>query len=199
MTSIKIKNIKTIALLLGTISLTSCGISGGTIPQDHFYRLPAVETASHTPQNNIIIKPVRVDGLYYERAMLYVEQDQPLELKRYHYHYWVETPASLIHKYLNSYFLESGLMDEESKLKTAHMILNPTLLNYERIVSEGKADAYVKLHFELQSNTDKDKFFTRTYEARVAASSMTMHDTVSAFGKALDEIAKALVIDLQSI
>ncbi len=189
--------IKKIILLLGLIYLNGCSISGGTIPSDHFYRLPEINAQSVTGQPQIlIIKPVRVDGLYHERAILYVDQSEPLEIKRYSYHYWVETPASLIHKYLNGYFKQSVLTHEQPEQKAAHIVLKPTLLNYERIVSDGQADAFVKLHIDLQSSTLKDESFSRTYEARVRASSMTMHDTIGAFGKALDQITKELVNDL---
>lgn len=194
MTYIKMTNIKTIALLLCSISLTGCGISGGTIPQDHFYRLPAIEAVSQTNQQHIIIKPVRVNGLYHERAMLYVDQDQPLELKRYHYHYWVETPASLIHKSLSAYLAT----DKQANVKEINIELIPTLLNFERLLSPGKAEAYIKLHIQVNNLNHPEKSFSKTYEAKVASSSMIMHDTANAFGEALDEIAKALVGNIAS-
>ena len=182
-------------LPLCLVYLNACSISGGAIPQDHFYRLPTIETASYVQQKNIIVKPVRVDGLYHERSMLYVNQNEPLEIKRYSYHYWVETPASLILKSLTAYLSAN----KQADLNTANIELLPGLLNFERLVSLGKAEAYIKLHIEVNHLNHPEKSFTKTYEARIAASSMNMYDTVSAFGKALDEIAKVLVSDLSGV
>ncbi|HEY9051885.1 MAG TPA: hypothetical protein VIQ03_10105, partial [Gammaproteobacteria bacterium] len=179
------KIIKLLLMPLCLVYLSACSISGGTIPSDHFYRLPAIniESVSNLPQA-IKIKPVKVDGLYHERNILYVDQNEPLEVKRYSYHYWVETPASLIHKSLSAYLSVNKQVDA----KAAIIELIPTLLNFERLVSPGKAEAYIKFHIEVNHLSQPGRSFTKTYEARIASSSMNMHDTVSAFGEALGEI-----------
>ena len=157
--------------------LTGCGFSAGNTPADHFYRLPAA-----TPINNIRaveVKSVRTEGIYNERALLFVEQAQPLEVNRYNYHFWAQTPASLVQNYLQ------GCLSNSNAANQSVVQITPVIYAFERVIDKGQAQAVVK----LQINNHE-------YASSVVADSMDMHATVIAFGKAMQQVCEAVARDL---
>ncbi len=180
--------------------LSACSIGGSAIPEDHYYRLPEVSTEKQlkTPFQNLLIKPVRVAGLYHERSLLYVETDSPLELRRYHYHYWVEPPALLLTKQIQAYFKARDHADHSSLApsQSAAVIMVPRLLNFERLVGPAGIEVLVRLEFVLQHQGAGQRDWTQIYSAQVPVDSVSMHDTVRAFGAAIDQTIQALNADL---
>lgn len=162
--------------------LTGCGFSAGTIPADHFYRLPAA-----TPINNVRaveIKSVRAEGIYNERALLFVEQVQPLEVNRYNYHFWAQTPAALVQTYLQGCLNNSNEAKAHAASQPAVQI-TPVIHAFERVMDKGRAQAVVKLQIN-----------NREYESTIVADSMDMHATVAAYGKAMQQVCEAVARDL---
>lgn len=163
--------------LVASLLLTACGFSGGTIPADHFYRLPAA-----TPVNTarvVEVKSVRAEGIYNERALLFVEQSQPLEINRYNYHFWAQTPAALVQTYLQACLGNSGTTSQPA------VQIIPAIHAFERVIDKGQAQAVIKLQIN-----------NREYAATIAADSMDMHATVAAYGKAMQQICEAVARDL---
>lgn len=196
--------LKNIVFLIPVILTISCGLSGGSIPADHYYRLPeiAAEKSNEFKINNFLLNPVKVEGLYYERAILYVEQLNPLEVKRYHYHYWVETPAKLTQKYVQRYLLQTGTAKNltfNAANQAATVQADITIANFERIIQAKKVYALVSLRISLKSNKDSKSDFSQLYTEKVQAESIDMHATVKAFGQALNKIMSKLVANLDKI
>ena len=77
-------------MIFAMVLITGCA-GRSTVPDDHFYQLPEILPlkTSTSRQTEVIIgiDSLRSDGLHGERAVLYVDADNPLELRRYHYHY----------------------------------------------------------------------------------------------------------------
>ncbi|MCW8955582.1 MAG: hypothetical protein OQL09_01765, partial [Gammaproteobacteria bacterium] len=90
-------------ILLLVMSLAGCGITGKPVPQDHFYRLPEVKIDAEGSSviDSLQLVSVTANGLYNERNLLYVDASRPLEVNRYHYHYWLESPLTLIGKFIS--------------------------------------------------------------------------------------------------
>lgn len=169
--------LKQLILLVAGFMLASCSLPGGNIPADHFYRLPVALPV--TTATNVVIQPVRAEGLYNERALLFVEQSRPLELQRYDYHFWAQTPAQLAQHYLQ------GCMPQIAANKQPSLQLAVTITSFERVVESGKAVALVKLRIN-----------NREYIASVAANAMDMHATVEAFGAAMQQVCETAARDL---
>ena len=188
-------------LLVCVLLTVSCGLPGGEIPADHYYRLPdaQAEKLSTPVVENLLFNPVRVEGLYHERSILYVEQSAPLEIKRYHYHYWVETPAKLVQKYIHSYLYQSNI--------SRHILANVsdvrpdietdmTITQFERIVDQGNDQIVVNLKVSVKNNKDSNKGFTKDYTSKVEVGAGTMYATVEGFGVALNDIMTNFINDL---
>ena len=173
---------KKLWLLVFVLMLSACGFSAGNIPADHFYRLPSPVPVNVVKAVNV--KSVQADGIYNERAILFVDKNYPLELNRYSYHFWAQNPSQLARIYLQGCLTDSGSaksMDETRKV----VQLSPVIESFERVLQNGQSEAVVKLRISQ-----------RVYEARVSSKTMEMHATVDAFGQALQEICVAIARDI---
>ncbi|MCW9012748.1 MAG: ABC-type transport auxiliary lipoprotein family protein [Gammaproteobacteria bacterium] len=191
--------------LLSSLLLSACSFSGGEIPADHYYRLPVagINTAiAGKLKNNIaslLVEPVQADGLYHERSILYVESATPLELGRYHYHYWVEPPAILIRKHIHSALEGLGINSANANTVSPSKMdvsLTSRILGFERLVNGSDSEVLVKLKLGVRYGSNPDKDWSRQYLARLAVPSQSMHDTVATFGRALDQVLAAFFSDL---
>jgi ABC-type uncharacterized transport system auxiliary subunit len=165
-------------LLMSVSLLSACGFSGGAMPADHFYRLPVPVQSSVTKA--VEIRSVQADGLYNERALLFVDTTRPLELQRYSYHFWALTPAKMLQHYL-----QVCLTSPQTTAVSETKQFTPVIEAFERVLHNGQAQAVIKLRINQQ-----------LYEATVAAESMDMHATVVAYGQAMQKICTAVAGDL---
>ncbi|MDQ1362359.1 MAG: trans aux protein [Pseudomonadota bacterium] len=164
------------------LTLTGCGFSAGNIPADHFYRLPVATPVNHA--RLVEIKSVRAEGIYNERALLFVEQARPLEVNRYNYHFWVQTPAALVQTYMQGCLNNSNAAITPAASQPAVQI-HSVIHAFERVIDKGQTQAVVKLQINH-----------RIYESTIVADSMDMHATVAAYGKAMQQVCEAVARDL---
>ncbi len=188
--------------LLGLLS--GCGLGGANVPQTHYYRLPGITLPAQPQQfSHLVIRPVQASGLYHERAMLYAEQSQPLQLQRYHYHLWAEKPAELTGKALYQGLLSSGIAAQISRglpKPEQAVVIDTRIEQFDRLIlSNGVADGVkvqVALQFTVRGADASDHNWVKTYRAEVALPSQRMHDSAEAYGAALQQIMQQLVADL---
>ncbi|MDX1518651.1 MAG: ABC-type transport auxiliary lipoprotein family protein [Gammaproteobacteria bacterium] len=83
--------------------LWSCG-SQQPVPVDRYYRLPEINPASvqqvSLSDGVIYVSVFETDGLHRERALIYSDSREGLELKQYHYHHWIDSPTRMIRDHL---------------------------------------------------------------------------------------------------
>ncbi|MDH5472624.1 MAG: ABC-type transport auxiliary lipoprotein family protein [Gammaproteobacteria bacterium] len=182
--------------------LQACSFSGSAPPEEHFYRLAVAGADSSFAQplyKNIYIRPVMADGIYNERAMLYVEDDSPLEVRRYHYHYWITTPARLVQEEFRSYLLSTGITRQllSQQPGEPELVLAIQLVKFERLVGNGQR-VLVALDMDIHQAGQSEAILHKTYRAELPADT-TMHDTAAAFGQALGTVFKAISDDLATL
>lgn len=187
-------------LVLSLLALLSgCGLGGANVPQTHFYRLPAISLPAQPQQfSHLVIRPVQASGLYHERAMLYAEQSQPLQLQRYHYHLWAEKPAELTGRALYQGLHSSGIAAEVSRglLKPGQAVVIDTRIEqFERLILDDGVKVQVALQFTVRGADASDPIRVRTYSAEVSLPGLRMHDSAEAYGAALQQIMRQLVAD----
>ncbi len=191
--------IRLIVVLL-TAGLAACSFGGGIAPQIHYYRLPVI-TIEKQPQSHyseILIRPVKASGLYHERAMLYIAKEKPLELKRYHYRFWAQPPAELIHQGLYQGLSASGLAKQVSRkpvMQSPDIIIDTDITSFERIIEGSKVEVRVALEVTLKRETDGSQW-TKQYQSIEQLQTSDIHASAEAFGRALQEIISLLVEDL---
>ncbi|VAX14354.1 hypothetical protein MNBD_GAMMA24-138 [hydrothermal vent metagenome] len=195
-------------LLLGLIlSLSGCiGGANVTIPRDHYYRLPATSSVKPLPApllaGTLEISAVQTTGMLHERAILFVREQQPLEVNPYHYYYWVNTPASLLQQHLLDYLRLKNFAREQHRYRSdnpADFRLEAELLQFERYIRKHGAEARVTLELVLRDNHSKRILLRRRYQQNIEANSPDMADTANAFGKALAIIYKQFAGDVAAL
>lgn len=186
-----------LALLLG-----GC-VGAGTVPEIRYYRLPVAHPmplAQPLYSEPLAVPRLRASGLYHERAMLYYQPDQPLDLRLYHYHFWADAPALLIRDHLVDYLRAKRVATTVVRDQgdgTARVELYGRLVRFEREVSPDRIVVHVALEFTLETGKVV-RLPTKRYEAEQAAADRTLHATAQAFGNALEQIYAQLIDDLRS-
>lgn len=192
--------LKIFLIILSVGVLSACGIGGGALPQDHFYKLPelVVNAQATSRFTELVVKPVKASGLYHDRAILYIEQDHPLELKRYHYNFWSETPADLIQGALYQGLSNSGIAQRVSREVTesaADYIIDTRIVSFERVINGGSVTVRVALDISVYSGHDVSDFWSRRYTSTRAINTTAMYPSAEAFGGAVEEICTQLIND----
>jgi len=193
--------IRIFLLILSVNFLTACGLGGASVPQDHYYKLPALEISAQpeTRFEQLVIKPVKATGLYHDRAILYIEQDKPLELKRYHYNFWSETPANLLHNALYQGLSSSALaknISRDIKVSRPDYVIDSRVVRFERVIDSGKVTIQVALDISVRSGHDVTDQWTKRYSSQQLLTTTSMHPSAEAFGQAVQDICEQLISDL---
>ena len=184
------------------MALAGCSISGKPVPQDHFYRLPQAssEILSSSTLDSLQLVSVSADGLYNERNLLYVDASRPLEIGRYHYHYWVESPSSLIGKYISEAIKASHVSAQftgPGEKATASARLSIQIVRFERVIDESGVSVQVALLVTMNYTTNSERW-QKLYQIDQPVESSDMQDTARAFGEALNSISRMLIKDLSN-
>jgi len=183
-------------LLSVSLLLNACmGGGGADIPRDHYYRLPAVApiTPRPAPQlpGTLEVTAIQTSGMLHERAILFVREQQPLEVSPYHYYFWVNAPTSLIQQHLLAYLQQKNLAHSQHRYRSdtpADFRLEGELFHFERYLRGDAAEAQVELELLLRDNRSQRILVHRRYRQNITAASMNMADTANAFGQALTAI-----------
>ncbi len=190
-----------IFILLSTLFLiTACSL-GGSVPRDHYYRMADIKLASLDNElfQHVVIKPVKVSGLLHERAILYVDKQRPLEIQRYHYHFWSQTPADLVQQALSQAFTSSraaGRVSLELGEQRADLVIASRLQRFERLIDGDSAT--IEIELEISTRSREGDNWTQTYRASKLLDSLSMHDSAQAFSGSLQQVMQQLLDDIRA-
>jgi len=190
-------------MLIGTALISGC--AGRTnVPDDHFYQLPEIlptNSFNDYPVNGTVgVAPLHSDGLHGERAILYIDSKLPLELHRYHYHHWTESPPRLIRESLLKYLRESRLAPSVIRYEPGGQVdgvISGKLIHFERIT--GPDGIKVEVALELEYNNQKlHQSWHEEYNITLPVKNSSLHNTIEVFGAALQKIFDVFTSDLAS-
>jgi len=189
-----------LVVVLFIAGLAACGLGGGAVPQVYYYRLPviSVEKQPQPHYNEILIRPVKASGLYHERAILYSLKEKPLELKRYHYHFWAQAPAELVYQALSQGLAASGLAQQpglESAEQLPDITLDTGIISFDRVIEGSQVVIRVVLEVTLKREAG-EAYRKKQYKSTQQLQTTEMHASAEAFGRALQEITALLIDDL---
>ncbi len=190
-------------LLIFSASLTlmACSLGGGNLPSDHFYRLTPVQIqpVDSVLFDQIQVRPVNVSGLLHDRAILYSNASSPLELKPYHYHYWADSPAYLLHQALyqgiNSSQL-STLVSRSTTQSAPDLVINSRLLHFERRFSSSSSTVIVELEVWLDYADKAVPSWSKVYRVELQQQQQAIYSAIESFSLATQEIVQQLINDL---
>ena len=177
--------------------LQACSFSGSPPPEEHFYRLP--DLAGNKIQqrfDTIYLRNIMAEGIYNERAILYVKDDSPLEVRRYHYHHWLNTPGKLIHEQFKGYLATTGLARQvvSQRMVGQNLEITMHMRNFERLMG-ASSRVLVELDVEVYVPQKSKSVLSKTYRLESSAGS-SMHDTAAAFGQVLSSLFGQISLDL---
>ena len=191
---------KNIILLMSIFSLLTACTSSPPVPQDNFYHLATIQAPNkHQHKLTLVLKDFQGDGLYRERALLYINAPDPLQTRRYSYHFWIKSPTKLIRQHMASYLLNSQFAEQikdRPLLGDKHYEISGRIERLERMIDEGTSKVIVGLRLELSSTADRNRIFSKTYMVEKEVEGKRIHDAVESYSGALVEIYEQFVADV---
>ena len=201
------KSVFVVNLLASSVLLVNGCVSQPAVPQDYFYRLPAIhpDTAFDTKLVNgiIAVDQLDADGVYRERPLLYVDAQRPLEVLQYHYRHWIQIPSQLIQDNMVDYMREANIADGVERYSSGRrhdFLIRGRLHKFERLVEKDRSIAVVQVEIEFRKRHEQGtEKITKMYQSQKTAQGQTIHDSVTAFGEALRQIYEDMLIDIKSM
>lgn len=189
-----------ICALVLAAGLAACG-GNATVPENHFYRLEVA--GPETPGKRLISGVLEVDrllaaGELTQRAIVYRHDDNPLQLRVYHYHFWNEPPGVLLQAELVNYLRASGVAD---KVLTPEMRARPDysvtgrVEKLERVVG-GKNAGVIEMNLVLRRLADGKVLVAKTYSRTFTPKDDDLTSVVKGFSVAARDIFKTFVTDI---
>ena len=194
-----------ILILLPLLTALGGCMSAKEIPQDHYYQLPSHTTS--LPQDRLCqgvlgVAHPQVAGLLNERALLTIDGQRPLEIVPARYHFWQETPASLVQHDLVWYLSKRGVAGQVIFYQPGQSVNTLLLPRILALVSQHDGSRYrvlVRIKFTVTKETTGTPLFRKVYEKQHVALGPGSEQQVAAFGAALVEIYEQLITDLTQI
>ena len=190
-------------LLLVILLLTACG-SIEPVPEDRFYRLaesPVQPPLAQPLLSGVLaVGTVESPGIYSERAILYSEQGHPIELLRYHYHAWIDSPPQLIQDHITLFLRGAAVAPTvvtDNGLAKWEYRLTGRLRRFEREMRGTGSSVAVAIEYRLLRRGGSQPLWIKDYAAQVPVSGERVNDAVLAFSAALNQIDLELLADLK--
>ena len=186
------------AALLFALLLAACQ-SAPPVPENKYYRLQnLVATPATSPllKAEVTVLPLKAEGLYSERAMVFAG-DGGRQLQQYHYHHWLYPPAQLVQEFLAVQLRQAGLsntVQASERLDETQYIVSGRVIHFERIAVQNKA--LVKLELRLEKKGKR--LWQQTYSAEEAMAENSIPAFVLATESALQRIANEFVAHLRT-
>lgn len=181
--------------------LCSCA-TNSPVPDNHYYKLPWQQgklPAVSLSRGTIFVEQFITDGLYRERPLLHTEDQAGIDLRQYHYHYWVDAPARLLRDQLLLYLSASHAAARLSAYPdaTAELGIHGTVRGFEIRNHGNTRRVFVDLAFRVDRQGMESPLLLSDYQAQEDIQGPEMVDAVAAFEAALSRIFASLVSDLR--
>ncbi len=190
-----------LALLAG---LAGCFGGSTTVPADHFYRLPAPgnpaegkASSNSLLTGDLAVARLKTSGLLQDRPILYIQSDSPLEVQRYYYHQWADTPANLVQDHMLSFLHNRSTAKRVTRAQArnnSEFLLRGRLLRFERVEQGGTTSAAVEVELALYSHGSL--CHQGRFQAVQKTKSDSLKQTVTALGLALEQIYEQFLSEI---
>lgn len=189
---------------VGLALLVLAGCSSAPVPEDSFYRVgdlpePGLVFDQYPIDGRLLVELPRAAGIRRQRGILYSEDPDHVELRRYHYHYWEDAPPEMLQRRLIERLRDAEVAPTITERMTTRVDsrLQTRLRRFERDVDGSSAHAVVTVDFVLFDGSGQgDALFRGSYTRRVPADSMRMIDTARAFTRAVDGVIDEFLAQL---
>jgi ABC-type uncharacterized transport system auxiliary subunit len=182
----------------------AAGCLGGPGPADHFYRLaasaPAHPLAAPRLEGTVEVERFLADGVIAERPLLFARRDAPNEVVQQRYHYWTESPTSLLQEALVGFLRQANLA---GTVVTPQLGVQPDwvvrgrIVRFERLTGGGAPVAIVALELSLTRAGGK-LVHVDTYRAERPVAGEGEQAVVDALAGGVAEIYGRFVADIDA-
>ncbi|MFK7955859.1 MAG: ABC-type transport auxiliary lipoprotein family protein [Lysobacterales bacterium] len=191
--------------LAGLVVMVIVGCSSTPVPEDSFYRLgnlpdPALVFETPPVDGRLMIEVPRAAGIRRQRGILYSEDADHVEVRRYYYHFWEEPPPQMLQRRLIERLRLANLAGSitEGLSSDVDFRLRTRIREFDRRVDGSDMSAVIDIDVILFTGyADGEAIFRNTYRQRVEADSVQMVDTASAFAQALDQVIDQFLSDVR--
>ena len=183
------------------VVVVGCG-GTATVPENHYYRLEvaAPQSAGSARLNGILeVDRLLATGALAQRSIVYRHQENPHQLKAYHYHFWNEAPGILLQAELTSYLRAAGVAD---KVMTPEMRARPQfavtgrVVKLERVIG-GAPKGAIEMNLVLRRISDNTVLASRSYSREVTPADETLTALVRSLSAAAGDIFAEFVRDIR--
>jgi ABC-type uncharacterized transport system auxiliary subunit len=188
------------ALLLASLLLLGACASP-QVPRDHFYRLllePPEQRAQPSLAGTLEVGRFRADGLAADRPLIYTRGSAAHEVQVYHYHQWIEPPATLLQDQLVEYLRGAGIAERivtpEMRAAAEHAVIG-RVRRLEHAVGP-PSSVHAELELGVRDNASNTLLLVRTYSEREPTAQETVDSAVQALGKAVSRIFARFASDV---
>ncbi|MCG8324027.1 MAG: PqiC family protein [Thiotrichales bacterium] len=181
--------------------LISCGAQK-PVPIDHFYRLPEISSESvpdvSLSDGVIYVSIFETDGLHRERALVYSEGGNELELKQYHYQHWVDSPTRMLRDHLVQYLRAASASPTvvTSVDPYPQMEIRGKIHRFDQINTDSNTSVTVSL--ELRADSDNRLLHIQDYDFTETVSGDSVEDTVNSYNSLLIKSFTQFVNDVKA-
>jgi len=172
------------------------------VPADRFHRLNVgtPSTAFETPrlQGTLEVERFHANDVLQDRAIVFVEQDNPNVLHQYQYQLWADPPTRMLQAATVEYLRDAHLAEQ---VVTTGLRVDPSytltgdLKKLEHVVGNSSS-VQVELEYRLRDYQHGELVWVKTYRVGKPARDASVAAATEAIGEAVDEILANLTADL---
>jgi ABC-type uncharacterized transport system auxiliary subunit len=182
--------------------LAGCGEQGVPVPADRFHRLvvgsPVAVYSKPPLAGTLEVARFHAAGVLQDRAIVFVEHDNPNVLHQYYYHLWIDGPPRMLQAatvdYLRGTHLADQVITTGLRIVPAYT-LTGDIKKLEHVVGNSSAVA-VELEFTLREHKGGSAVWIKSYTANRDVKKDSVGAATRAIGEAVGEILNSLSADL---
>lgn len=190
-----------LSLMVGL--LTACAAQP-PVPQDRYYRLQAVvaaaPTGAPTLPGTLEVERFSADGLTAGRPIVYMDAQNPNQLREYNYHFWTQPPTVMLRDELVTYLraanVANNVVTPEMRIPSDY-VLTGRIRKLEQITGTTDSTA-MELEISLRRQADGKLMFLKSYLHETKTSSQAVNAAVNALNQSLNIIYADILADLKS-
>jgi cholesterol transport system auxiliary component len=176
------------------MAITIIACQSGPAPREAYYRLePEIQQFAPDPLacGTILVGRFETRGFAGGRAIVFRDQDNSLEIQRYHYHLWSETPALMIQDAIARSLRAAGLaryVITPVERANADWIVSGRLIRMDHYPNATPGRVEIETEIGMVAANTRGTLFLKRYLETEPAASNGIDDAVRAFNTALERM-----------
>ncbi|MGH8475305.1 MAG: ABC-type transport auxiliary lipoprotein family protein [Methylococcales bacterium] len=181
-------------------TISAC--QSGPKPRQSYYQLaPEIRQQSPDPKacGTILVSRVESRGFAGGRAIVFRESADSLEVQRYHYHFWSQSPDSMIQEGITLSLRATGLFRyviTPAERAQADWIVSGTLLRLEHFPNAAPANIVLEVELGVVAAKTHETIFLKRYLENGSATNNSVNDAVLALNHALERMLANIQYDM---